>query len=102
AHQHRVSAYLLDKAVTEAGAAEDLSATFDTGSAAGSILSALEFLIEKKRQSYRLGRNTTMEVVLPMWVNAVVRADLAHRNGVDMLNLTDQMISSWFGTRHAR
>lgn len=102
AHQHRVSAYLLDKAVTEAGTAEDLSATFDTGSAAGSILSALEFLIEKKRQSYRLGRNTTMEVVLPMWVNAVVRADLAHRNGVDMLNVTDQMISSWFGTRHAR
>lgn len=102
AHQHRVSAYLLNKAVDEAGTAVDLTGTFNTGSAAGSILSAVEFLIDRKRDSYRLAEATTMEAVFPTWVKAAMRADLAHRNGVDMMSVSDSQLNGWFAARKAR
>jgi hypothetical protein len=74
----------------------------NTGSVASNLLDSVEVLIETLRGDYRLGFNQTLEVVFPHWVLGAVRADLAARNGVDMMNVTDQQINSWFATRKAR
>jgi hypothetical protein len=46
--------------------------------------------------------NSTIEIVLPWWVLAQIRADLSRRNGVDMLSVTDGEIASMFSVRNVR
>jgi hypothetical protein len=99
AHQHRVSGTLLTRAATIAGAAVSVVNAFAN---APSILTALELVALGEKQRKRLPMNTTMEVVLPFWAKAAIRADLANRTGVDMLAVTDQQIDSYFGVRQLR
>jgi hypothetical protein len=99
AHKHYISAALITKMVAKSSAAISMA---NTGSVASNLLDSVEVLIETLRGDYRLGFNQTLEVVFPHWVLGAVRADLAARNGVDMMNVTDQQINSWFATRKAR
>jgi hypothetical protein len=75
------------------------------GSVASQVLSAVEMAIVDIKYRLRMPRSATLEVVLPFWVLAQFRADLARRNGGDYgynLNVTDAAINSWFATRNAR
>lgn len=99
AQQHAVSRRLLNAAVTLAGVAQTVANTWPN---ALSILHALELVAEGERQRFRMARSQTLEVVLPFWVRAAIRADLANRTGVDLTNVTDQMIDAHFATRGLR
>jgi hypothetical protein len=99
AHQHRISAALITKMIAESSAAIAMT---NTGSVATNTLDSVEVLIETLRGDYRLGLNQTLEVVAPHWLLGAIRADLAARNGVDLLAVTDQQINAYFGVRKAR
>lgn len=99
AQQHRVSATLLQKALTIAGAATTVANPHENATA---ILTALELVVEGERQRYRLSPNATLEAVAPIWLRSAIRADLAQRTGVDMLAVTDQTIDAYFASRGVR
>lgn len=99
AQQHRVSGNLIQRALTITGAATAIANPWENATA---ILTALEVAIAGERQRNRLPLSMTLEVVLPFWVKAAVRADLSQRTGVDMLAVTDQQIESYFTVRGAR
>ena len=99
AHQHTISAGLIGGMVTAAGAAVVINSV---GGSVADTLNAVELVVAQTRQDYRLSLSATLEVVLPQWVKGVFRADLANRNGVDMLAVTDAQINSYFAVRGAR
>lgn len=99
AHEHRQSAAMINKMVTASGTAVVVA---NMGSVASSTLAAAELVTEQLREQYRLGQNQTLEAVFPVWVRGAIRADLAHRNGVDLLSVTDQQIQSHFAARKVR
>ena len=100
AHQHKMSVTRLTDALTIAGGATTVSNPWPTAS--GSLLAALELVVNGERQRYRLSQSATLEAVLPFWVKGALRADLSIRTGVDLLAVTDAMIDQWFALRGIR
>jgi len=99
AQQHRVSANLIARAEAITGAAVNIPDVFPN---AVSLLSALELVAEGERQRWRLPFSATLEIILPRWVRAALRADLANRTGVELTNVTDQMLDQHFAVRGLR
>ena len=99
AHLHRVSAGLIAKMATAAGAA---IVTSDVNSTTGNTLDSVALIATTLRQQYRLGITETLEVVAPQWLREAIRADLAMRNGVEMLAVTNQQIDAFFAARMTR
>jgi hypothetical protein len=97
AHAHKVNASVISRMVTLAGAAETVT---DFSSTTHTTLSALELLANYKRQTYKLGLNETLEVVLPYWVKSAIRDDMSLRAGISHDAVTDQMIASHFAARN--
>src|SRR5690606_10141852 len=99
AYAHRVSVDLITRvsALTAAPVA-----TGNVGSVSASTLNAVELVGDTMRQDYRLAMNETLEVVAPFWLRSAIRADLANRNGVDMLAVTNQQIDAHFAARGVR
>ena len=100
AHAHKVSARTILKmqagstAVTIGGAGAALGAT-------ASVLSAAELAITDTRYRHRMPVGATVEQVYPIWLRGVMRADLSQRLGVDLINVTDATLASWFAQRGA-
>lgn len=99
AYQHRLSATLIGKMVTSAGAAV---VTNSVGSTTANSLDSLGVVGDTLRQTYRLSFGETLEVIAPFWLKGAVRADLAMRNGVDYLSVSDAEIDAFFAVRGMR
>jgi hypothetical protein len=75
------------------------------GSTVSQVLSAVEMAIVDIKYRLRLARNATLEVIMPFWIGAQMRADWIRRNGGDyskMLTLADSEINAAFSARGAR
>lgn len=92
ARTHRTNAMLID-AVVEGSTDVDFNLG---GGATTSILNAIELQVNHYRAIHRLGLNQALEAVFPFWVRGVIRADLANRQGVDLISVSDASIISWF------
>lgn len=108
AHEQEINRNIIAQILARAGAAT-VFAHPDPDPAAGpgdsftsSVLAAVELAREDLMYRYMLSRNSTIEVVLPFWVLAQIRADLSRRNGVNLLNVSDAEIASMFSLRGAR
>jgi hypothetical protein len=66
------------------------------------ILGAIDLQIADYREKYRMCDNDPLEIVLPRWAKNAIRSDVAKRNGVDMLAVTDSQMMDWFDVRMAR
>lgn len=66
------------------------------------ILNAVALQAVDYRSKFRMCANDVLEVVLPIWALEEIRADVAKRNGVDMLAVSDTEIMSWFDVRNVR
>lgn len=98
AHQHKVATR--SYATILAGST---ALTFASGATTiTDALGHLELAAEYVRQTKRMARSTTFEVLLPYYVRAVFRADLARRNGVDLINVTDQRLDQHLAIRGIR
>jgi hypothetical protein len=69
---------------------------------AAPLLGAIELAAIDYRDRYGMCRGDILEVVLPTWAYGAIRSDLAKRTGVDMLDVSDEMIARWFDRRGVR
>jgi hypothetical protein len=75
------------------------------GSTVSQVLSAVEMAIMDIKYRMRLQQNSTLDVVMPFWIGAQMRADWIRRNGgnyAEMLTLSDEAINAAFRARGAR
>jgi hypothetical protein len=98
---HKVNADVIARIVAASGAAIVIPADASGDDAAAALLSAVELAITDAKYRNRSSIAESWEVVLPYWVLAPIRAALARRTGVGMLDVTDAMILSWFTIRKA-
>ena len=98
AHDHKMSQRVI--AAIEAGSTAATISTTGQG-VTTSVLSSVELIIESIRQDNRLAENATVEVVLPMWARAAMRADLALRQGVDLISVSNSRLDAYLRERGA-
>lgn len=98
---HKVNESVIARIVAQSGAPVTITADPSGDDAASALLSAVELAIEDMKYRNRMGRTATIEIVLPAWVIAPIRAALARRQGVAAINVSDAEILAAFTTRHA-
>ena len=99
AFDHKKSRKRFAAAIATAGAP---IAAGTLGSVAASTLAAVELVVEGERRKYRWPSTAVMEAVAPHWLRLAFRADLANRNGVAELEVTDADVARWFSVRGIR
>lgn len=95
AHAHRVNAIKIQAMV----AASTAVAVLGSHGATLDLLGAIELQVTDTRYKYRMAVGASLEMVAPLWLKAVVRSDIAHRNGMNELAVSDAQITAWFATR---
>jgi hypothetical protein len=78
--------------------------TVDT-SLASRLMWITEIQITDYRYKHRMSDDTMLEVLLPMWLRLVIRADVQRRTGTsaeEAFEITNQMIDGWLRMRGAR
>jgi len=98
---HKVNESVIARIVAGSGAPVVIAADASGDDAASALLSAVELAIEDMKYRNRMGRTATIEIVLPAWVIAPIRAAMARRQGTATINVTDAEILAAFTTRHA-
>lgn len=98
AHAHLINYRRL---AAMAAAATDVTIAADLGVAAP-ILDAVDLQGMDYRDKYRMSDSVVLEIVMPRWVRGIIRADLARRNGVDLLSVSNAEITQWFTERQYR
>ena len=105
AHEQEINRNIIAQILTRAGAATVFAPPDPDGdSFTSALLAAVELAREDLMYRFMLPRNSTIEVVLPYWVLAQIRADLSRRSGDtgNLLNVSDAQIASMFSLRGAR
>jgi hypothetical protein len=98
---HKINEGVISRIVGQSGAPVTIPTIAGSDDAASQLLSAVELAIEDMRYRHRMGRSATMEVVLPAWSLAPIRAALARRRGVMAINVSNAEILAAFTTRGA-
>lgn len=98
---HKINMGVIQQMVAASGAAIQIPQLATGDDAASSLLSGIEVAIVDTKYRNRMSFAATIEVVMPMWFLAQIRAALARRRGVAMLAVTDAEILDWFSIRRA-
>ncbi|MET0904318.1 MAG: major capsid protein, partial [Acidimicrobiales bacterium] len=104
AHNHRLNAFVIAQMVAGSTAVDlnpPVDVPLDTTATSG-LLAAIEMEIEDIRYRNRLGFGAMVEIVLPHWAKAVLRADLSRRFGLAEFEVSDSRIDSWISLRGGR
>lgn len=102
------NAGIIDVMLNGGGSGDAISASIAVdhtgllGATTSALLQSIELSIIDYREKFSMCSDSILEVVLPRWANAVIRADLANRDGIDVFNVTNGMIADWFNLRGAR
>lgn len=94
-HQYRISAKSLLKVIAQSSAAK----VVPTDAVLGATTGILNGLHVRARNLQIKTRKTTIEGIAPIWFRDVLRADLAGRDGLDVLNVTDAQVDAWLAAR---
>jgi len=97
---HKVNASVIARMVAQSGAPRTIPDNTGGDDAVSQLLSAVEVAAEDIKYRNRMGRGATIEVVLPAWAIAPMRAALARRRGVSEWDVSDSEILAAFTTRH--
>ena len=98
---HKMNRGFIADLVAASGPATVVPQIVNGDDAASAILAAVEMAIVDIKYRNRMEFGTTLEVVMPMWFLAQIRAALSRRRGVAMLAVTDAEILDWFTMRRA-
>lgn len=94
-HQYRISAKSLMKVLALSSAAKVVPNDVVLGATTG-ILNGLHF----RAQNIQLKtRKKTIEGIAPYWFRNVLKHDLANRDGLDVLSVTDADVDRWLADR---
>lgn len=98
---HKVNESVIARIVAASGGPTVIPTVPGSDDAASQLLAAVEIAIEDIKYRNRMARSATVEIVLPAWVIAPIRAALSRRTGVALINVSDAMILEAFTTRNA-
>lgn len=98
---HKVNESVIERIVAASGTPVAVPTVAGSDDAASQVLSAVELAIEDIKYRNRMSRAATIEIVLPAWVIAPIRAALARRRGVMAINVSDAEVLAAFTTRRA-
>lgn len=102
AHAHKLNARVIAEMAALATPV-NLTANGNLGpGAVATALEGIELQVEWLRYRHRLGINTTMEMIAPVWMRGILRADLSKRMGVDLLTVSDATLTSYLQSRGVR
>jgi hypothetical protein len=102
AHAHQVNARVI-REMEALATAVTLAANGNLGpGATATVLEGIELQVEWLRYRHRLGINQTIEMVAPVWLRGILRADLSKRMGVDLLNVNDATLNQYLTLRGVR
>lgn len=96
AHQHKVDAALIQR-IVDGSTDLDVNGTFDTTI---DSLAQIEQAANYIRQSWRMSFSAELEMLLPIWYRTTMRMDLARRTGVDLINVSDAQLATYFTSRN--
>lgn len=97
-HLHRMSSYRINKVLAGSDAVDVDGPVIGVY---GAVMNTVELAAEDIRSRDRLPESTTIEITMPRWVRAAIRADLAYRRGETAATpATDAMIASAFAARN--
>jgi hypothetical protein len=119
AHTHKINQFMINALVTGSTALSlpsgvashtpGVGTTWQTDhSVVSTLLSALDIAITDYKYRQRMQLASTLEVVLPYWVQSWIRADVTRRafydgdNGVDQFAVTMAKMNDWLTARGAR
>ena len=94
-HQYRISAKTVLKVLAQSSAAK----VVPTDAVLGATTGILNGLHVRARNLQIKTRKTVIEGIAPIWFKDVLRADLAGRDGLDVLNVTDADVERWLADR---
>lgn len=100
AYAHAINARLISLVVAGATSFSGLGAA--NMPAFQTILDAVEFAATDYRNKFAMADDAVLEVMLPRYVLAVMRADLAWRNNVERESVPDSVIRGFFTDRGVR
>jgi hypothetical protein len=92
AHQHKMNNKVLT-AITSGSTAKTATGL---GAVSTDTFEALTIYGNQTRQKYRLGINSSLEVLVPFWVKDVIKLDIARRNAIAVEVVTDAVVASEF------
>jgi hypothetical protein len=101
-HARRMNALTIARiaaAITQTSTFAPVGTPAGVYSATSDVLAAVELGALRIREQYSMALNATVEGVFPIWLHAVIRSELSRRTGVELINVTDQMITAWFAAR---
>lgn len=104
AHMHKVNAFVIAQMVA-GSTVVDLQPNVDVPldvTATSNLLSGIEMEIEDIRYRNRLGFGSNVEIVMPHWGRAPLRADLGRRQGLAEFDISDARIDQWINQRGGR
>jgi hypothetical protein len=100
AYSHVINARLISLMVARSTSAIALGAA--NKPAAQTLLNGVELAAIDYRAKFAMREDAVLEVVLPRWTLAVIRADLAWRTKVERESVSDAQIIAWFTDRAVR
>ena len=100
AYAHAINARLISLVVAGATSFSGLGAA--NMPAFQTILDAVELTATDYRNKFAMADDAVLEVMLPRWVLAAMRADLAWRNNVERESVPDSVIRGYFSDRGVR
>jgi hypothetical protein len=119
AHSHKINQFMINALVTgstalalPSGVASHTPGTgsvwYTDHSVVSTLLSALDLAITDYKYRQRMTLTSTLEVVLPFWVQSWIRSDITRKafydgsDGVDQFAITMARINDWLAARGAR
>lgn len=100
AYAHVINARLISLMVSRSTSAIALGAA--NKPATQTLVSGIELAAIDYRAKFAMREDAVLEVVLPRWTLAVIRADLAWRTNVERESVSDAQIQAWFSDRGVR
>lgn len=98
---HKMNRGFIADLVAASGPAIEVPQIVTGDDAASAVLSAVEMAITDIKYRNRMPFGISLEVVMPMWFLAQIRAGLSRRRGVALLSVSDAEILDWFTMRRA-
>lgn len=102
AHERRMARLKLAQVIATISGTDTITLTDVNSDGAGELLAGVDLATLAYRDQYGMSMDTTLEAIFPLWVPNAIRATLARRAGVDLLNIPLSQIVGWFVERNVR
>lgn len=102
AHERRMARLKLAEVIATISGTDTITLTDVNSDGAGELLAGVDLATLAYRDQYGMSMDTTLEAIFPLWVPNAIRATLARRAGVDLLNVPLSQIVGWFVERNVR